>query len=133
MSESDVAAGSHLTGGTRTLLTLAAAVVVLVGIWFARDILAPAAVAAVVVIIANPLRRPLERRGWPSWLASTAVVALSYAILAALAALLVPLTLLVRGMLLEPHPGGSTLRRLSGENGADVCAPVWTPQQRREA
>ena len=89
MSASDAAAPRHPAWGTRTLLTLAAAVIVFVGIWFARDILAPAAVAAVVVIIANPVRQPLERRGWPTWLASTVVVALSYAILAALATLLV--------------------------------------------
>lgn len=78
-----------LAPGTRVLITAAAAVVVLVGVWFARDILAPAAVAAVVVIIAHPVRFPLERRGWPKWLATTVVVAVAHAILAVLATLLV--------------------------------------------
>ncbi|PWC05517.1 AI-2E family transporter [Agromyces badenianii] len=78
-----------LAHGTRVLLTLAAAVIVFAGIWFARDILAPAAVAAVVVIIAHPVRHPLERRGWPSWLATTAVIVVAYLILAALGTLLV--------------------------------------------
>ena len=83
------APGPGLSHGTRVLLTLAAAVVVFVGVWFARDLLAPAAVAAVVVIIAYPVRRPLVRRGWPGWLATTAVVAIAYAILAVLGVLLV--------------------------------------------
>lgn len=75
--------------GTRVLITVAAAVVVLVGVWLARDILAPAAVAAVVVAIAHPVRFPLERRGWPAWLATTVVVVVAYAILGVLAVLLV--------------------------------------------
>ena len=77
-----------LARGTRVLITVAAAVVVFVGIWFAREILVPVAVAAVVVIIAHPVRRPLERRGWPGWLATTVVIAVAYAILAVLALLL---------------------------------------------
>ena len=78
-----------LARGTRVLITVAAAVVVFVGVWFAREILVPVAVAAVVVIIAHPVRRPLERRGWPGWLATTAVIALAYAILGVLVLLLV--------------------------------------------
>ena len=62
-------------------LTIAAAVVALVGVWLAKDVLAPVAVAAVVVIIAHPVRRPLERRGWPAWAATTVVIAVSFAIL----------------------------------------------------
>ena len=95
----DAARPAGLARGTRVLLTLAAAVVVFVGVWFARDILAPAAVAAVVVIIAHPVRRPLERRGWPSWLATTAVVALAYAILAVLGVLLVAASVQFIGIL----------------------------------
>ncbi|MCD5345607.1 AI-2E family transporter [Agromyces sp. S2-1-8] len=75
--------------GSRVLIALAAAVVLFVGVWFARDLLAPAALAAVVVIIAYPVRRPLERAGWPVWLASTAVIVVAYLILAVLAVLLV--------------------------------------------
>ncbi|UOQ87633.1 AI-2E family transporter [Agromyces endophyticus] len=78
-----------LTPATRTLIGLAAAVVLFAGVWFARDLLAPAALAAVVVIIAYPVRFPLERRGWPVWLASTAVIVLAYLILAVLAVMLV--------------------------------------------
>lgn len=78
-----------LAPGTRMLLTIAAAVVALGGVWLAKDVLAPVAVAAIVVIIAHPVRRPLERRGWPAWAATSVVVAVSFAILAALGSLLV--------------------------------------------
>jgi predicted PurR-regulated permease PerM len=89
MHEPEPPRAAGLARGTRVLITVAAAVVAFVGIWFAREILVPVAVAAVVVIIAHPVRRPLERRGWPSWLATTVVILLGYAILAVLGILLV--------------------------------------------
>ncbi|KRE29417.1 AI-2E family transporter [Agromyces sp. Soil535] len=95
----DPARPAGLARGTRVLITVAAAVVVFVGVWFARDILAPVAVAAVVVIIAHPVRRPLVRRGWPGWLATTMVVAVAYAILAVLGVLLVVASAQFVGML----------------------------------
>ncbi|MGB4778337.1 AI-2E family transporter, partial [Microbacterium sp.] len=73
---------------TRLLLTLAAGVVVLAGLSFARDVMGPLLLGAVIVIICHPLRHPLERRGWPSWAATTAVIAVAYLVLAALAAML---------------------------------------------
>ncbi|UNK72541.1 AI-2E family transporter [Microbacterium sp. H1-D42] len=54
----------------------------------AQDLLTPLALALVIVIICEPIRRPLERRGWPRWTASTAVIVLSYLILAAMGVLL---------------------------------------------
>ncbi|MCB1273772.1 MAG: AI-2E family transporter [Leucobacter sp.] len=72
----------------RLLLGIAAAVVALAGIHYARDVIGPLALAAVIVIICHPLRHPLERRGIPRWLATTAVVALAWAILLVLALLL---------------------------------------------
>lgn len=83
------APGRTFSPATRLLVGLAAAVVLFAGVWVARDLLAPAALAAVVVIIAYPVRFPLERRGWPVWLASTAVIVVAYLILAILAVLLV--------------------------------------------
>ena len=68
-NKSTVATPPHQGGlapGTRMLVTIAAAALALVGIWLAKDVLAPVAVAAVIVIIAHPVRRPLERRGWPA-------------------------------------------------------------------
>lgn len=72
----------------RTLLTLAAAVIVLAGLYFARSIVGPVVLAAVIVIICEPLRRPLARHGWPRWAATTVVIVVAYAILAAMGALL---------------------------------------------
>jgi AI-2 transport protein TqsA len=83
------AAREGLGRSTRVLIALAAAVIVFTGIWFARDLLAPAVFAAVVVIIAEPVRRPLERARWPVWATSTAVIVVGYLILAVLAFLLI--------------------------------------------
>ncbi|MFE6235257.1 AI-2E family transporter [Cellulosimicrobium sp. NPDC057862] len=78
-----------LPPSTRTLLALAAGVVVLAGVHTAREVLAPILLAAVIVIICHPVRFPLERRGWPRWAATTAVVVVAYLILAVLVAMLV--------------------------------------------
>ena len=72
----------------RVLLGLAAAVVALAGISFARELIGPLALAGGIVIICHPVRHPLERRGWPRWLATTAVIVVAYLILAFLALLL---------------------------------------------
>jgi AI-2 transport protein TqsA len=77
-----------LAPSTRTLLSLAAAVIVLAGVYFARELFGPLALAAVVVIIVQPVRAPLQRRGWPRWAATTATIVVAYLILGALAALL---------------------------------------------
>lgn len=72
----------------RTLLGLAAAVVALAGVAFARDLIGPLALAAVIVIICHPVRFPLERWGWPRWAATTGVIVVAYLILGILAFLL---------------------------------------------
>lgn len=72
----------------RVLIGLAAAVVVLVGLSWAREIVGPIALAAVIVIICHPLQGLLRRRGWPMWTATTAVILLAYVILTAMALLL---------------------------------------------
>ena|GEM_PF-20709 len=81
--------GGGLNPATRTLLALGAAVLVLLGVHWAADVLAPLFLAAVIVIICHPVRTPLERHGWPRWAATTAVIAVAYLILAALLAMLV--------------------------------------------
>jgi predicted PurR-regulated permease PerM len=78
-----------LAPSTRTLLTLAGAVVALAGVHAARGVLGPVALAAVIVIIALPLRAPLVKRGWASWQANTVVIVAGYLILALLLAMLV--------------------------------------------
>lgn len=81
------------TGGpvpsARTAVVIIALLLTLAAMWFAREIVAPLALAAVLVIIVHPIRHPLQRRGWPRWAATTVVIAVAYLILAVLAALLV--------------------------------------------
>lgn len=73
-----------LSPGLRTLLGLAAAVITLLGVYAARDIVGPLVLGAVLVIIVMPVRVPLERWGWPRWLATTSVIIVAYLVLAAL-------------------------------------------------
>jgi predicted PurR-regulated permease PerM len=77
-----------LTPTLSVLLGLALAVIVLAGVSAAREVVGPLALGAVIVIICHPLRHPLEKRGWPRWAATTAVIVLAYLILAALVLLL---------------------------------------------
>jgi len=88
MANSRAAATPGLAPSLRVLLSLAAAVIVLVGMSLGRELIGPLAVAAVIVIICNPVRRPLERLGLPSWIATTAVILLSWAVLLVLALML---------------------------------------------
>lgn len=86
------ALGGQTSGGLppslTVLLGLAAAVVVLVGVSLAREVIGPLALAAVIVIICSPLRKPFDRLGWPSWISTSLVVALSWAVLLVLAGML---------------------------------------------
>lgn len=77
-----------LSPSLRVLLVLAASAVALAGISFAREIFGPVALAIVIVIICEPLRRPLDRRGWPQWSSTTLVIVVAYLILLAMGALL---------------------------------------------
>jgi AI-2 transport protein TqsA len=77
-----------LSPSLRVLLGLAASAVVLAGLFFARDIFGPLVLAIVLVIICEPVRRPLERLGWPRWTGTTAVIVVAYLVLLAMAALL---------------------------------------------
>lgn len=67
---------------------LAATTIALAGVYFAREVFGPVALAIVIVIIVEPFRRPLDRRGWPRWASTTAVIALAYLVLLAMGALL---------------------------------------------
>jgi predicted PurR-regulated permease PerM len=120
----------------RTLVLVIAVLALLAALWFAREIVAPLALAAVLVIIVHPIRHPLERRGWPRWLATTVVVAVAYLILAILAALLVfagyEFGVLVTDVLdeLEAAAGsfGAWLASIGvGEQAADAAASALDP------
>jgi predicted PurR-regulated permease PerM len=77
-----------LSPGLRVLLVLAAAVVVLAGVYFARGLVGPLALAIVLVVICEPVRRPLERRGWPRWTGTTAVILVASLVLVLMGLLL---------------------------------------------
>jgi predicted PurR-regulated permease PerM len=77
-----------LSPSLRVLLLLAASAVALAGVYFARELFGPIALAIVIVVICEPLRRPLDRRGWPQWASTTAVIVLAYLILLSMGALL---------------------------------------------
>jgi predicted PurR-regulated permease PerM len=70
------------------LLGLAATVIALAGVFFARDIVGPLALALALVVVCEPVRRPIERRGLPRWAGTTAVIAVAYLVLLAMGALL---------------------------------------------
>lgn len=72
----------------RALVALAAAFVLLVGLWWARDFVGPAVLAAVVVMIVHPLRFGLERRGWRRGAATTVVVVIGWLIIATIVVLI---------------------------------------------
>ena len=77
-----------LSPSLRVLLVLATTVVVLAGVYFARSLIGPLALAIVLVVICEPIRRPLERRGWPRWTGTTAVIVLAYLVLVVMGLLL---------------------------------------------
>jgi predicted PurR-regulated permease PerM len=70
------------------LVVLATTVVVLAGVYFARSLIGPLALAVVLVVICEPVRRPLERRGWPRWTGTTAVILVAYLVLVVMGLLL---------------------------------------------
>jgi AI-2 transport protein TqsA len=50
---------------SRVLLTLAAATITIGGLYLARSVIGTLAIAALVVMVAHPVRHRLERRGVP--------------------------------------------------------------------
>ncbi|GGD81715.1 AI-2E family transporter [Microbacterium murale] len=85
----DGARSPALSPGLRTLIGLAASVIALAGLWLGRDLVAPLALAAVIVIICQPVRHRLDGSGRPRWLGTLLVVATAWGVLVALALLLV--------------------------------------------
>ncbi len=72
----------------RILITIAAASIAIWGLHSARDVIGPLVLAAVLTIVAHPLRYRLERWGWPRWMATGVVVLAVYVALAIFATLL---------------------------------------------
>jgi AI-2 transport protein TqsA len=74
---------------SRVLLTLAAATITIAGLYQARGVIGTLAIAALVVMVAHPVRHLLERRRVPSPVATAAVIAVAYLILLIMGVLLI--------------------------------------------
>jgi predicted PurR-regulated permease PerM len=85
----DLTGRSGFSPASRVLLTLAAAAITIAGLYLSRGVIAPFAIAALVVMVSHPLRRPLERRGVPAPVATAAVIAAAYLILLIMGLLLI--------------------------------------------
>lgn len=79
---------AHFSRPARILITVAAASIAIWGIHSARDVIGPLILAAVLTIVAHPLRYRLGRWGWPRWIATAVVVLAVYVALAIFATLL---------------------------------------------
>ena len=91
-SNTSIPARSTLGGfspASRVLLTLAAAAITIAGLHLARAPIGTLAIAALVVMVAHPVRHLLERRKVPSPVATAAVIAVAYLILLIMGLLLV--------------------------------------------
>ncbi len=118
-----------MTAPIRVLIAIAAAGAAAWTIFAGRDILAPLLVAGVLVVVAHPARRGLDRRGVPRWIGTTVVIALAYAILVGLA-LIVGLALAQFGRVLADYT--EELRRSSEQvvsffAGLGIDASAVTP------
>jgi AI-2 transport protein TqsA len=80
---------SQALRGTVVLVGLAALTVTAIGMSAIRGILAPVLLTMVLIICANPVRTYLERKGVPDGLATTSVIVVVFALLAAFALTLV--------------------------------------------
>lgn len=77
----DVAATGRLPRAALVLLVAAALTIVLAGVRATSGIFGPAVLALVLVVTVHPIRRPLLRRGLPTWVVSLVVVVTVYLLL----------------------------------------------------
>lgn len=74
---------------TISLISVAALVIVLIGLREFSSIVMPAFLAVTLVLAVMPLHRFLVRHGWPRWLAATVTLVVLYLLLLSLLAMLV--------------------------------------------
>lgn len=138
MTSSEQTSDRMLSSSLRVLLTLAASVIIIAGLSFAREIVGPIALAIVIVVICEPARSVLTRRGLPSWLGSTLVIALAYVILLAMGALLWFAGNQFAHLVADLTSDGAITRQLDefvallnelglGQEGADAVASLLAP------
>ena len=56
------------TSPERALLTAAALVIVIAGVYAASSVVGPFLLAVFIAVVATPALRRLQRFGWPTWL-----------------------------------------------------------------
>src|SRR5699024_274024 len=117
---------------------LAAVVIVVAGLSFAREVVGPLALAIVIVIICEPVRQPLMRRGLPSWLGARIVIAVAYVILLAMGALMWFAGVQFAGLVVDLASDGAVTRQLQdlagwltdiglGQEATDAVASLIAP------
>ena len=126
MRASDLPRLAGLARPTRVLLTLAAAGGACWTIWAGKSILAPLILAAILVIVALPARRPLDRRGVRGWVGTLVVVALACGVLVILA-VVVTLAMGQFGRILADYAdqleqSSATLQSFFGSLGFDAAS-----------
>ena len=138
MTSTEPASGPMLSSSLRVLLALAATVIVVAGLSFAREVVGPFALAVVIVVICEPVRMPLMRRGLPSWLGSMIVIALAYVILLAMGALLWFAGTQFAHLVVDLGSDGAVMRQFNaftawltdvgfGQEAADAVASLLAP------
>lgn len=138
MSSPETPPNAGLSSSLRVLLALAAVVIVVAGLSFAREVVGPLALAIVIVIICEPVRQPLMRRGLPSWLGTTIVIAVAYVILLAMGALMWFAGVQFAGLVVDLASDGAVTRQLQdlagwltdiglGQEATDAVASLIAP------
>lgn len=75
--------GGRGRSGSGALVATGAAVLVLFGVYVARDVIGPLAIAIVIVIVCLPLGGVVARRTGQRWMGTTTIIALAYAVILA--------------------------------------------------
>ncbi|WP_255305175.1 AI-2E family transporter [Microbacterium sp. 3J1] len=101
------AAERRLRSGSGALVSLGCAVLVLLGVHLARSVVAPLALAIVVVIICLPIGEAVARRAGHRWVGTTAIIVLAYGVVLAAGALIWLAAGQFAGLIADLGPGGA--------------------------
>lgn len=118
--------GRTRAAGTRVLVVLACAAITLAGVFLLRDVIAPLAVALVIVVICSPASTALARRGWPRSIGVAAIVVLAYSVLLSMGALVWIAGVQFTRLLRDLSPGGD-LAHAAGQLDGWVSGALGPP------
>lgn len=107
-------------------MVLACAAITLVGVFLLRDVIAPLAVALVIVVICSPASNALVRRGWPRSVGVAAIIVLAYSVLLSMGALVWLAGSQFTRLLRDLSPGGD-LAPAAGQLDDWVSAAFGSP------